>query len=435
MKPLLSLTMCFALVALQLHAAETTSTAANAINALGIDLLAKTGKPDENAVLSPYSIQVSLAMLYAGVDGKTRAEMAKSLHFPKDGAALGSSFAALQKKLQTAVEDSDPSKKEPGAVHEKMTLVAVNRLYGRTGDAFLKPFLSQLKENYDTEPAFLDFEKSPEEARDEINIRVDEQTNRHIRELIPPGVLTNQTRLALVSAIYMKAAWDSEFRPDATKPMDFFVNGKEGRQVPTMLDWMFCGYAKRKGYSVVTMPYRGRDLQFVVLLPDDQKGLAALESKLTPALLAGCKKLEDAHVKLWMPKFDIEPPAMLLGGCLKELGMKSAFDEPHGSANFDRMLPRKPDDFPYLSEAIHQTFLSVDEIGTEAATATGGFISVFGTKNLKEKKPLEVEVHVDHPFLFAIQDRGSGACLFLGRVTEPVSQPPQITYPGLYQNR
>jgi serine protease inhibitor len=28
-------------------------------------------------------------------------------------------------------------------------------------------------------------------------------------------------------------------------------------------------------------------------------------------------------------------------------------------------------------------------------------------------------VKVDHPFLFAIQHRDSGACLFLGRVTDP----------------
>jgi predicted dehydrogenase len=33
--------------------------------------------------------------------------------------------------------------------------------------------------------------------------------------------------------------------------------------------------------------------------------------------------------------------------------------------------------------------------------------------------PPPPEVHVDHPFLFAIQHRASGACLFLGRVTDP----------------
>jgi serine protease inhibitor len=33
--------------------------------------------------------------------------------------------------------------------------------------------------------------------------------------------------------------------------------------------------------------------------------------------------------------------------------------------------------------------------------------------------PPPIIVHVDHPFLFAIQQRESGACLFLGRVEDP----------------
>ena len=36
-----------------------------------------------------------------------------------------------------------------------------------------------------------------------------------------------------------------------------------------------------------------------------------------------------------------------------------------------------------------------------------------------EEKPKPIEVRVDRPFLFAIQHRPSGACLFLGRVVDP----------------
>ncbi|MBP6784300.1 MAG: hypothetical protein KA152_10970 [Verrucomicrobiales bacterium] len=38
---------------------------------------------------------------------------------------------------------------------------------------------------------------------------------------------------------------------------------------------------------------------------------------------------------------------------------------------------------------------------------------------MRARKPPPIEVRVDHPFLFAIQHRPSGACLFLGRVTNP----------------
>jgi serine protease inhibitor len=39
------------------------------------------------------------------------------------------------------------------------------------------------------------------------------------------------------------------------------------------------------------------------------------------------------------------------------------------------------------------------------------------TAHFEEQKP--IEVRVDRPFLFAIQHRPSGACLFLGRVVDP----------------
>src|SRR5579862_2179414 len=89
----------------QLRAADT-APAANAINALGIDLLKKTGGPSENTLLSPYSIQNALAMTYAGASGRTREEMMTTLHFPKESAELDESFAALDRHLADIAAES-----------------------------------------------------------------------------------------------------------------------------------------------------------------------------------------------------------------------------------------------------------------------------------------------------------------------------------------
>jgi len=82
------------------------------------------------------------------------------------------------------------------------------------------------------------------------------------------------------------------------------------------------------------------------------------------------------------------------------------------------MIPSRrplPTDFSDISEVFHKTFLMLDEKGTEAAAATA---VQFVTKGMH--RPVSpIEVKVDHPFLFAIQHRPSGACLFLGRVTDP----------------
>jgi len=81
MKPPVFLLALF-LTVLPGWAGETNSIAMNAINALGIDLLHQTARPNANALLSPYSIQMAMAMTCAGADGQTRAEMAKVLRYP-----------------------------------------------------------------------------------------------------------------------------------------------------------------------------------------------------------------------------------------------------------------------------------------------------------------------------------------------------------------
>src|SRR6266446_3413779 len=112
------------------------------------------------------------------------------------------------------------------------------------------------------------------------------------------------------------------------------------------------------------------ELQFLVLLPDEANGLRALESKLSADMLARCAKLETLDVDLSLPKFKFEPPTIVLAAALQALGMKSAFDQPPGSANFDKIAPRKPNDYLYISQVFHKTFIAVDEKGTEAAAAT-----------------------------------------------------------------
>jgi serine protease inhibitor len=96
--------------------------------------------------------------------------------------------------------------------------------------------------------------------------------------------------------------------------------------------------------------------------------------------------------------------------------MKTAFDQPRGSANFERMAPRKPNDYLYISQVFHKAFLALDEKGTEAAAATAVAMARAGA--IEERKAPPV-VRVDHPFLFAILHVQSGTCLFLGRVNDP----------------
>ena len=142
-----------------------------------------------------------------------------------------------------------------------------------------------------------------------------------------------------------------------------------------------------------------------------------MESKLAEHVLAECAKLEAKDVDLHLPKFTLEPPTIALAEKLQALGMKSAFDIPQDSANFDKIAPRKPNDYLYISNVFHKTFIAVDEKGTEAAAATA--VVMMMATAIRGPKPPPIEVKVDRPFIYAIQHVPSGVCLFLGRVTDP----------------
>jgi serpin B len=405
-----------------LGAPVTAEPAAAAVNALGIDLLKKTSKPDANALLSPYSIQSALAMAYAGADGVTREEMVKALHYPKDEAALHQSFAALRKTLEELMRrsaESSERQRQYSATNDPLVLTIANRLFGQSGYEFRQSFLSLLNDSYAAPFEPMEFKKHPALAARHINVWVENQTRQRIRNLVAEDALNELTRLVLVNAIYLKAPWAEPFEPSATKPGPFYVNGGQRFDVPTMNKRHELPFAQGDGFVAVSLPL-AYPLQFRIFLPAKRDGLALLEKQLSPDMLAGKIKWERRDVTLSLPRFKLEPPVLSLRAALQALGMKTAFDVPPGSANFDRIAPRRLDDYLAISDVFHKTFLNLDEKGIEAAAATAILFETAGI----HQPPKPVEVRVDHPFLFAIvtqsgTESSGTTCLFLGHVTDP----------------
>ena len=420
MKRFLILQLFGALIAAMAHAATNLDLAAKATNDLAVDLHRQLATGNENLCVSPYSIQSALAMTFAGADGQTRTEMARVLHFTADASAVAASFASLQHSLEemsAKTAELVKKSKEFGGPSEPIALAIANKLFAQQGYGFCPAFLSLVKENFGAAFEPVDSVKNASAATQHINEWVADQTHNRIRDLIPGGALDQTTRLVLANALYLKAPWANEFSSNATQPKTFHVRGGSGINVPTMQKKSgHFGYAKREGYTVVSLPYEGNDLQFLVLLPDEVNGLHALESKLSGDMLAGCAKLQTRDIDLHLPKFKLEPPTVALAEKFEALGMKSAFDKPQGSANFDKMAPRIPKDYLYISQIFHKTFIAVDEKGTEAAAATA--VAMMAGTALRSPPP-PIEVKIDRPFVYAIQHVPSGVCLFLGRVTDP----------------
>jgi serpin B len=422
---LLVLFLVIVLIALPLtaHAFSTAGgpafSAPAAINSLGIDLMHVTARTGANALISPYSIELALVMTYAGADGATLDEMTRVLHLSGNEVETHKAFGALQRDLDALVQRSAAQAtqmKKYGQTNDAITLDVANRLFGQQGYDFRSAFLELLKTNYNAPFEALDFVKDAPGATKTINDWVADKTQQRIRNLIPPGALDKLTRLVLANALYFKAPWADPFSASATAPLPFHAGGGSPVNVPTMTIQKSFGYAKTNGLTILTIPYSGREIQFLIILPDDVNGLAKTEAELTAAQLTSWANLSSREVKLFLPTFKIEPPTLPLAEALQMLGMTNAFDIPLGSANFDRIAPRRPNDYLYISRVFHKTFLNLDENGTEAAAATA---VVMMTRSIAMQPETPVEVRVDHPFIFAIQHRASGTCLFLGHLADP----------------
>ena len=399
-----------------------TNPVTPAVNQLGLDLLrapTSTGARG-NLLLSPYSIAAALAMAYTGADGQTREEMQRVLHLPVDDSAVLGGFFTLAKELgdmQAFSRRRAEAARKYGGAEEPIEINLASRLFAQSGFPFRPAFAAGLRERFCAPLEELDFAHAAEPARVLINDWVALETHGRVRELVPADGIDATTRAVLANTIYLRAAWATAFEPHSTENDVFWVDGRKQADLPTMLQQRRYGHEQRTGYAALALSYAGGEVQFLILLPDKRDGLADLERALTADLLAGCADLPRREVRLHLPKFKLDPPLLSLGAMLRRLGMATAFDQPRGSANFDRMAPRKPDDYLCISDVFHRTWLSLDEKGTEAAAAAAAIMATRAAFPFQPPQP--IEVRVDHPFLFAIQHVPSATCLFLGRLTDP----------------
>ncbi len=107
-----------------------------------------------------------------------------------------------------------------------------------------------------------------------------------------------------------------------------------------------------------------------------------------------------------------------LGSHLRALGMSLAFTA--SEADFSGINGRSPQhpESLFLSHVLHKAFVDVNEKGTEATAATAAVVAVGCSAGESEPPPIPI-FRADHPFLFVIRDRRSGAILFLGRMADP----------------
>jgi serpin B len=394
MKRAITLLLITTLFATSGYAAE--KDVVKGCNDFGLELYRKICGEKGNIFFSASSIHTALAMTYAGAREKTAAEMAKTLHYGK-GAKFYSDYGEV---IQKTVAGKD-------AGYE---LNIANALWLQQGKPFLGEFLKLNTDHFKAGLEAVDFRTAFEAARKQINKWVEDKTNEKIKDLLPPGSLDALTRMVLTNAIYFKGDWASQFKKTATKDMDFNVSASEKVKSAMMYQQEKFGYTETEDLQALKMPYKGKELSMVVLLPRKVDGMAGLEKSLSSDVLDGwLKRMRfPRKVKVFFPRFKMEYK-MKMNKILKEMGMPEAFSM---KADFSGMTGSKD---LFISGVFHKAFVKVDEKGTEAAAATAVVMTL---KSAAMPRPIPV-FKADRPFIFMIRHEKTGMILFMGRVTKP----------------
>ena len=384
-------------------ALEQVSVVAKATNKFALDLHKSLANRDQfandNLFYSPTSLLIALAMTCYGARGNTAVEIKKVLHI------ASVSSLDLNKSMKKFIDTLN------GASDENNKLLTANRLFVQKSFEILEAFKEGTREFYDAELALVDYITNAEKVTEEINHWVEQKTNDKIKDLIPPGMLSSDTRLTLVNAIYFKGLWLEQFKKEKTVSKSFFVSQNEEIKVEMMRQEADFKYFESQDLAcqVLEMPYIGLKMSMVIYLPKEINGLTKLEEVITYETLQNSLSLLNAsmyEVKVFLPKFKLSQQ-FDLNDILSKMGAEEMFIP--GRADLSGITAEPL----FVSKVVHKAFVEVNEEGTEAAAATGIGMNTFSM-------PLpKLIFKADHPFLFLIRHNDSGAILFLGRLVRP----------------
>ncbi|KAI4530754.1 hypothetical protein MG293_018612 [Ovis ammon polii] len=366
-----------------------------------LTLLKKLGEDNsKNVFISPLSLSSALAMVLMGAKGNTAAQMCQTLSLNKSSGGGENVHQDFQNLLS-----------EVNRTDTQYLLRTANRLFGEKTYDFLSSFKDACRVFYQAGMEELDFVSASEESRNHINTWVAEKTEDKIRDLLSANSVNPMTRLVLVNAIYFKGNWEKQFNKENTRERPFKVSENVEKPVQMMFkkSTFKMTYIEEISTQILVLPYVGKELNMVILLPSESTDLNTVEKALTYEKFVTWTKpdtMDEDEVEVFLPRFSLEE-SYDMEGVLRDLGMTDAFEA--AQADFSGMSCQQD---LHLSKIVHKSFVEVTEEGTVAAAATVARI----TPRILRILP---RFCADRPFVFFIQHGKTGAILFCGRFCSP----------------
>jgi len=207
----------------------------------------------------------------------------------------------------------------------------------------------------------------------------------------------------LMNALYFKGDWTQEFDEKNTSKAPFHGAKKETSQDFMYLQKEF-GYTQNEAFQMVELPYGNEKYAFVAMLPVSGTADDMIKGLTRDQWDAARGRLKKTKIELFLPKFKMES-SKNLNEVLKAMGMKKAFTDMAELGKISKEAKL------FVDFVKQDTYLSVDEKGSEAAAVTTIGIGLTSA-------PMYPVFRCDRPFAFAIVEKTSDTIQFIGKVND-----------------
>ncbi len=341
----------------------------------------------ENSMISPLSVMLALAMTANGADGETKSEAERLLggNIPLE---------KLNRYLYSYAE-SLPSENK-----EKLNIA--NSIWFRESRLTVeKQFLQTNADYYGADIYESAFDR---QTLKDINNWIKNNTDGMIDKMLDN--IDYECVMYIINAVAFDAEWQTKYKKSDIYDGRFTaVNGEQN--IVSMMMSHEATYIKTDDATGFIKPYKNGNYSFAALLPNEDIGINEYVSSLNgEKLINTLKSATNSGVTVHIPKFKCEY-SIELNNALKTLGMETAFD--CEKADFSKLGKSDAGNI-YISNVLHKTFISIDDLGTRAGAAT--------VITMKDAAAPMVEnvVKLDRPFVYAIIDNNTNIPVFIGTI-------------------
>jgi len=342
-------------------------------------------KADKNYFVSPLSLHVALGMLLNGADGKTKEEIQKGLRVSSDLATTNGIYKDLIDNLQ----NSDP----------KVTNTIANSVWYRNSFTVEKSFLDVLKASFNATVSAEDFNNVATVGK--INTWASDNSNGKIQKVLEQ--IEPSQVMFLINALYFKGDWKIPFKVENTREENFVgTTGTKPVKMMAMLENV--KYAKSSSYQALELAYGDGNYIMTILLPDENTPVSNVINQMSGTEWKSLKTaLAEQRIIIGLPKFTLEYETNL-NKVISNMGIHTMFND---FADLSKISA--PAGKLKVGFVKQNTFLTVDEKGTEAAAVTTIEIKLTSA-------PILPEFICNRPFAFFISEKQSNTILFVGKI-------------------